>query len=139
MPNFSENSLDKLATCHLDLQVLMKEVVKFFDITVLEGHRDEKDQEADFAKGTTKLHYPFGKHNAIPSCAVDVAPYPVQWDKTGQFYYLAGFVLATARRLRDEKMISHDIRWGGDWNCNYDVNDEKGLRDLPHFELILVK
>ena len=80
MPKFSQSSFSKLSTCHPDLQALFYEVIKFFDCTILEGYRNEADQESAFAKGNSKLHYPHGKHNANPSMAVDVTPYPIDFN-----------------------------------------------------------
>ena len=31
-------------------------------------------------------------------------------------------------------MLGVSIRWGGDWDKDYDEKDER-FRDLPHFEL----
>jgi len=132
MPNFGKESLAQLATCDKRLQVVMKEVIKIFDFTVLEGHRGEVAQNKAFNKGLSKVRWPNGNHNSIPSLAVDIAPYPIDWsDKLKaqlRFAYLAGHVMSTARRL-DIK-----LRWGGDWNRNQDSRDESFL-DLPHFEI----
>ena len=136
MPKFSSSSIAKLAECHSDLQVLFNTVIEQIDCTVLEGHRDQAAQEAAFNAGNSKLHYPFGKHNATPSLAADVAPFPVDWKNLNRFYWFAGYVLGVADRLYIEGKIIHRVRWGGDWNHNYDITDEKGLIDLPHFELI---
>lgn len=135
MPKFSQNSLNELSTCHNDLIKLCNEVIKYIDFTVLEGFRNERDQEIAYAKGNTKLHWPFGNHNKNPSLAVDIAPYPVDWtdsEKARQrFVLLAGFMLCKAQDLGIK------IRWGGDWNSNMDTRDEKSFRDYPHFELVL--
>ena len=45
MPSFSQRSLDRLATCHPDLNRLFTEVVKHFDCTVLCGHRGQEEQD----------------------------------------------------------------------------------------------
>ena len=51
MPKFSKSSLEKLATCHIDLQTLFNEVIKTFDCIVTEGYRNQEDQEKAFASG----------------------------------------------------------------------------------------
>ena len=60
-----------------------------------------------------------------------------------RFYYFAGFVLATAKVLKDLGEITHDIRWGGSWRdfkkgkIDFSYNKRKDvLDDKPHFELI---
>ena len=44
MNSFSQRSLNKLSTCHPDLQMLFTHVVKYYDCTVLSGHRGEEEQ-----------------------------------------------------------------------------------------------
>lgn len=135
MPRFSQLSMSRLSTCHLDLQVVFFEVIKYVDCTILEGFRNEKDQELAFKNGNSTLHWPFGKHNQSPSLAVDAAPYPVDWKAEKRFFWFAGIVMGISERLLAEGRITHKIRFGGDWNRNYDITDEKGLKDLVHFEI----
>ncbi len=135
MPNFSAHSLSELATCHPELQLLFNEVIKYFDCVVLQGHRNQEDKEKAFASGNTKLHYPDGNHNKIPSMAADVAPWPLDWSNNNRFFWFAGFVMGVAERLLQEGKMTLKVRYGGDWNMNYNIDDEKGLRDLVHFEL----
>jgi peptidoglycan L-alanyl-D-glutamate endopeptidase CwlK len=136
MPKFSLSSFSKLSTCHRDLQVLFFEVIKSFDCTVLEGIRDEQGQERAFQEGKTTLHWPNGKHNSNPSHAVDVAPSPIDWKNYRQFYYFAGYVLGIARTLKDQGKMTHSIRWGGDWDNDNHIEEQK-LNDLVHFELMV--
>jgi peptidoglycan L-alanyl-D-glutamate endopeptidase CwlK len=105
------------------------EVIKYVDCSVLEGHRGEERQNKLFDEGKTKVKYPNGRHNAKPSRAVDVVPYPVDWKDRERFHLFAGFVLGIARSM-DIK-----LRWGGDWNMNFEVDDNK-FDDFPHFELL---
>jgi len=136
MPKFSQQSLSQLSSCDLDLQKLFFEVIKYFDCKVLEGYRNEMDQEKAFQAGNTKLHYPHGKHNHKPSLAVDVAPYPINWSNTKRFYYFGGFVLGVAKKLKEEGKMTHGIRWGGDWDGD-NIIDDQTFMDLVHFELIV--
>lgn len=133
-----EASLEKLATCAMDLQILIKEVDTYFPCQVLEGHRRQAAQDEAFAEGASKLKWPHGKHNAVPSNAVDVAYLPIDFKDVNRFHYFAGFVLATAIKLKEEGKMLHSIRWGGNWlNDNDKTRD--GLADLVHFELIPIK
>ncbi|HJY22912.1 MAG TPA: hypothetical protein VJ279_08515 [Hanamia sp.] len=134
MPQFSTESKKQLASCHPELQMLFNEVIKYYDCKVLEGYRNQADQEKAFAAGTTKLHYPNGKHNKIPSMAVDVAPYPVSWNDTKRFYWFAGFVMGLAAQLKNEGKMQFAVRFGGDWDNDKDINDQT-FNDLVHFEL----
>ena len=128
MPKFGSKSRGRLDTCDEDLQELFEAVVKYFDCSVLEGHRNMYWQDKYFDEGKSKVKFPNGKHNANPSNAVDVVPYPVDWKDTDRMYYFAGFVKGMAASM------GIPIRWGGDWNDNTEVKDTN-FKDLPHFEL----
>lgn len=130
MPAFGTSSQERLATCHSDLQRVLNSAIKDGpDFTVLCGHRTKVDQDKAIASGASKAPWPTSKHNSNPSMAVDIAPYPIDWDDLNRFRFLAGYVMGVAASL-DIK-----IRWGGDWNKNYDEGDEK-FRDFPHIELV---
>ena len=128
MPKFGRVSRKRLETCDEDLIFLFEEVVKYFDCTVLEGHRGKKLQNKYFKEGKSKLKFPDGNHNKKPSTAIDVVPYPVDWDDRERMTYFAGYVKGIAM------MLGIPIRWGGDWNSNNDLKDNN-FDDLPHFEL----
>jgi peptidoglycan L-alanyl-D-glutamate endopeptidase CwlK len=134
MPKFSQASFSKLSTCHQDLQVLFYEVIKYFDCTIIEGYRNQEDQEKAFAAGNTKLHWPNGKHNRQPSMALDAAPYPVDWKNEKRMYWFAGYVMGIAQKLNSEGKMTHALRYGGDWDSDKNINNEN-FKDLVHFEL----
>jgi len=136
MPKFSQNSFSKLVTCHADLQTLFFDVIKYYDCTILEGHRTEEQQEKYFAEGKTKLHYPFGKHDSQPSMAVDVTPYPINFDDNELGTWFGGFVMGIAQKLKEEGKMTHSVRWGGSWDGLGKLNTPGMLHDLVHFELI---
>jgi peptidoglycan L-alanyl-D-glutamate endopeptidase CwlK len=132
MNTFSEASMKRLKTCEPELQELFHHVLNIHDCSILEGHRDEETQNEYYRQGKSKLMYPDSKHNRYPSRGVDVAPYingGIPWDDSKQFYYFAGIVLGVANGL------GLNIRWGGDWSQDNDLNDQTFF-DLPHFELV---
>jgi len=129
MPRFSKKSQANLASCHSDLQRLFNHVIKYDDCTILEGHRSEERQNKLFADGKSQLKFPKGKHNATPSRAVDVAPYPIDFKDTERFCLFAGKVMVYAR------MMGIPIRWGGDWNMDGKMRDET-FKDFCHWELL---
>lgn len=135
MPKFSAASLKQLSTCHPDLQRLFFEVIKYVDCHVREGYRGEAAQNAAYAAGNSTLKFPNGKHNKMPSNAVDVYFYPIQLKNTKKFYWFVGYVLATAHQLKAQGKISHSIRCGADWDGDHDLDDQT-LVDLVHFEII---
>lgn len=135
MPRFSEQSFSKLSTCDIELQTLFFEVVKTIDCTVLVGHRSQDAQDKAFSDGNSKLKWPNSKHNSSPSQAVDISPFPVDWKNQKRFYWFAGFVMATAEQLKQQGKMTRSIRYGGDWDRDFKIEDEKFL-DLIHFELV---
>ena len=129
MPKFGQKSKKNLSSCHPKLKKIFNEVIKTVDCSVLEGHRSKDRQNALYKEGKTKVTYPKGRHNSSPSLAVDVAPYPIDWGDRERFHLFAGFVLGIA------KSMGIKLRWGGDWNRNWEVDDNK-FDDFPHFEIV---
>lgn len=129
---FGKTSSKNLDQCHENLQKVLKEAIKIIDFSVIQGYRGEEEQNSAYAKGFSKLKYPQSKHNQSPSLAVDIVPFPIDWNDRERFCLLAGIVLGIASKM-DVK-----LRWGGDFNQNNIMSDET-LSDLPHFELIGVK
>lgn len=117
--HFSAGSLARLGTCDPELQRLVRAAAETYDrdFSVACGHRGQVEQDAAFDRGVSKLRYPHSKHNAYPSLAVDLWPYPVDWTGKGRpaFEHLKAHVLATAESL---SIKIRTISW-----------------DLPHFEL----
>ena len=132
MPRFGKRSKERLSTCHKDLQMVFNEVIRHVDCSVLEGHRGEDRQNSLYEEGKTKVRYPNGRHNASPSNAVDITPYPVDWEDRERQTLFAGFVLGVANQM------GINLRWGGDWGQDFEVQDNK-FDDFPHFELKEVK
>ena len=140
MPDFSERSKAALRSCDTRLQALFDSIVRDMDCTVIQGHRSHPEQLKLFAQGASKVKD--GKHNLLPSLAVDVAPYVagrgIPWPQRSAktyiqdlclYYYFAGWVLDRAKHLG---MV---IRWGGDWDRDHDIGDQS-FNDLVHFELM---
>ena len=143
MPKFGSKSRSHLETCHPDLQTLFNAVIEVVDCSVTCGYRNKEDQDKAVASGNSKAVFPEGKHNSNPSTAVDVYPYPIDFDDLPRFYWFAGGVLATAEILRNVGEITHKIKWGGNWRglnngkIDFSYNMRKDvLDDLPHFELM---
>ena len=128
MPRFGSRSRKNLDTCHPDLQKVSNEVIKHVDCSIICGQRGKEDQNKAFKDGRSKVKYPNGRHNANPSKAVDVAPYPIDWDNLERFTLFAGFVLGIAKSMKI------DLIWGNDWNGDFNTKDTN-FRDYPHFEL----
>lgn len=134
MPIFSKKSLDRKNTCHPELIALFDEVIKYRDCTVLDGHRGKDAQNKAYREGKSKLRWPNGKHNKNPSDAIDVAPYPIDWNDIERFKNFAKIVFEIYQKLKAEGKITRKLRWGGDFNMN-GKQDDKFL-DFVHWELI---
>ena len=150
MPEFSSRSKEKLATAHDDLQKLFEEIIKYFDCTVLYGHRTPKEQFQLYKKGreykqgqwvktgpvvTYKDGYvKKSKHNYFPSLAVDIVPYPIDWSDVNRMRYFAGFVLGIAQQMYNRGEILHRVVSGFDWDSDTELKDTR-FQDGPHFQI----
>lgn len=125
---FGASSLKNLNEAVDPLQKLFREVIKLVDCKVIEGHRPKAEQDEAFNSGKSKLKFPNSKHNSMPSKAVDVVPWPLDWEDTKRFYRFGELVVKTAKEM------NIDLRWGGDWDGDGDYTDQT-FNDLVHFEL----
>ena len=128
MPRFSKKSRGKLETCDEDLQEVFNIAIRYFDCTILEGFRGKSKQNEAYKKGNSKLKFPMGKHNKVPSIAVDAIPYPIDWEDRERFHYMGGMVRGIGKQLGVK------IRWGGDWDSDGEIKDNS-FDDLVHVEI----
>ena len=124
MPSFSKQSLARLNSTDERLVRVFTEVVKYFDCTILEGKRTVDRQKMLVQQGKSKTMN--SKH--LKGKAVDVAPYPIDWNDRERFTYFAGYVMGIAAKMGIK------LRWGGDWDRDTQVKDNN-FDDLPHFEI----
>lgn len=122
-------SLNNLRTCHPDLQEILEEAIKIVDFAIICGHRNKDEQDKAFHSGMSKVQFPNSKHNTYPSSAVDIAPYPIDWNNTGRFTHLVGIIRGIAH------MKGIKIRCGIDWDSDGDITDHSFM-DYPHIELV---
>lgn len=127
---FGDSSRARLETCHPLLQEICEEAIKQVDFSVICGYRTKEEQDQAIADKASKVEYPNSMHNQMPSLAVDIAPYPIDWDNTTRFAHLIGIVRGIAA------MKGIKIRTGSDWDTDGDITDHKFM-DWPHFELVL--
>ena len=131
MPKFGKTSKKRLEGVHPDLRKVLDVVVQYFDIMVIEGLRSQERQDLLVKEGKSKTK--FGKH--VLGKAVDIAPYPLDWEARDDFHYLGGFMLGIAASMGIK------IRWGGDWNASSLFEGKRTTKDnrfddLVHFELL---
>lgn len=129
VPSYSKRSASRLSTADPRLQSIFNELILTFDNSIICGYRNKADQNAAYAASNSQVQWPDGKHNENPSRAIDAVPYPTMWDDKKAFYFMAGKIdeIARKRGIR--------IRWGGDWDRDYDFDDQKFM-DLGHWELV---
>jgi hypothetical protein len=146
MPKFGTLSTANLSECHADLVKLFNEVIKHRDCQIIDGGRTYDEQVKNVAKGVSQTMNSLHVISATrrKSLAVDVMPYPFDWNKIekglnalkhadpsmqiAEVYHFQGFVLGIAT------MMGIDIRQGVDWNGNGQFEDSSFV-DLPHNEL----
>ena len=139
MFKFSERSLNNLKGVHPKLVAVVKRALEIspIDFTVLEGVRSQERQNELWAQGRTKPGavvtwvQTSGTHGIQADGyghAVDLAPYPIDWNDHGRFDGLANVMFAAAKEL------GVTLRWGGNWDMD-SVIHERGESDSPHFEL----
>ena len=111
-------SLQNLSGVHPDLVAVVKLAITITeqDFTVIEGVRNiNRQRELVKAGKSTTMN---SRH--ITGHAVDMVPWPVDWDDLERFEVVAEAMKAAAEEL------DIPIVWGGDWKSFYDA---------PHFEL----
>ncbi len=140
--SFSATSKARLETCHPDIQLVMNESLNVcpVDFGIAEGNRAVEKQQQYFREGKSRIDgiTKKGKHNFLPSEAVDVYAYyngKAQWD-INHLCLIAGVVLSTAERLFAEGKISHRFRWGGNWDMDGVILLDQKFDDGPHYEIL---
>ena len=111
-------SLQSLSGVHPDMVAVVKRAIEITeqDFTVIEGIRNVNRQRALLKAGkSTTMN---SRH--ITGHAVDMVPWPVDWNDLERFEVVSEAMKAAAEELE----VS--IVWGGDWKSFYDG---------PHFEL----
>ena len=111
-------SLQSLSGVHPDLVAVVKRAITITeqDFTVIEGIRNINRQRELVKKGASTTMN--SRH--ITGHAVDMVPWPVDWNDLERFEIMSEAMKAAAEELEIP------IVWGGDWKSFYDA---------PHFEL----
>jgi peptidoglycan L-alanyl-D-glutamate endopeptidase CwlK len=153
MAKFGKASEANLVLVHPDLIRLFREVIKHWDCTVTDGVRTIAEQKLNIKRGVSKTmdskHLPRNEKGELnedgKAWAVDVMPYPVDWDaiekgiaavkrvdpgmQTLEAYGFVGFVQGMAAAMGIE------LRVGADWDNDRNFANHTFV-DLPHFEKV---
>ena len=138
--SLSKRSLDNLEGVHPSLVEVVKRAIELTsqDFIVIEGVRTQARQDELWAQGRTKpgpvvTWTKDASSHGIGSDgfghAVDVCPYPVDWNDLSKFDAIALAMFSAASE------IGVRLRWGADWDMDGKPR-ERGESDSPHFELV---
>lgn len=132
MAKFGSTSLSRLGEADYRLRRICHRAIRVYDFTILETYRSYEQQQAllDADPPKTTLAPGQSKHNQRPSLAIDIAPWPIDWNDPKRFIFLAGIMFTCAA----EEGVK--LRWGGNWDGDLIIIDDQSFDDLPHFELV---
>lgn len=133
-------SKTRLEGVHPKLRSVVERAIKITeqDFMVLEGVRTPERQKELYAQGRTKpgkkVTWTLNSNHFMNKTtgyghAVDLCPYPVDWNTLSKFDAISKAMFAAA----DELGVK--IRWGADWDQDGNPR-ERGETDSPHFELV---
>jgi len=125
MPKFGKKSQERLRGVNSELVNVLFELVKIMDVTIIEGVRSQERQDRLVAEGKSKTK--FSKH--LTGRAVDLAPYPIDWEDRDRFHYMGGMLRGIAHQMGVK------VRWGGDWDGDGETKNNN-FDDLVHIELV---
>ena len=125
MYKFGKRSRERLKGVDTRIINVLNELIKMMDVTIIEGVRTKERQAELLKQGATKVKY--SKH--MEGKAVDLAPYPIDWENRDGFYYMGGMIRGIAKQL------GLKIRFGGDWDSDGDTKDNN-FDYLVHIEIL---
>lgn len=139
---FGKGSLAKKKTIHCELEVILEAAIlrSMVDFGISEGRRSLARQRELYEQGLSKIDGTKrrGKHNHNPSLAVDIYAFvngKANYD-THNMCYLAGVITGVAAALYNKGVITHRVRWGGNWDMDGVIMHDQSFQDLCHFELV---
>lgn len=132
--SYGKRSLAQRATCHPLLVQLFDSVLEEADHSLICGHRGRIEQEAAYKTGASKAKWGQSNHNFYPSLAVDVMPFPVDYEDIPRLNAFSVVVFQHAERLGIK------VRWGADWDQDgIPWEKDRWEVDGPHWELVGIK
>lgn len=162
---FSNRSLNNLEGVHDSLIAIAKRAIAIStqDFMIIEGVRSREQCMINYGKGRTPaqctakgipasyanpshakvtwLNNPFNSKHCKQADgtghAIDVVPYPVDWNDLSKFDAIAKALFDAEKQLIAEGVIpkNTNLRWGADWDKDGKLR-ERGESDSPHFEIL---
>ena len=140
MYQLGNKSKEKLKGVHPNLVKVIERAIQLSskDFMVIEGIRTPERQVELYAQGRTKpgpiVTWTLNSRHFIQKDgwghAVDLVPWPVDWNDTKKFDAIAEAMFKASKEL------GTPIRWGADWDRDGRPR-ERGETDSPHFELVV--
>ena len=129
---FGTTSRQRMIGVHPDLIRVLERAMSFqiMDFSVLEGLRTLERQRYLVSIGSSKTlnsKHILQEHTGYGH-AIDIAPYPIDWQDHSRFYVLNGIMRAAAA------IEGVAIRSGADWDRD-GLTQDQNFHDLPHYEL----
>mgnify|MGYP003147218872 FL=1 len=128
MPKFGKRSLKRLEGVDTRLVSVLNKLIKIMDVTIIEGVRSAEKQLEYFESGKSKIDGIKKKGQHQLGNAVDLAPYPIDWDDRDRMHYMGGILIGIGH------MMGYKLRWGGDWDRDGETKDNS-FDDLVHIEI----
>jgi len=129
MAKFGKKSMERLEGVHPRLVDWAFRVVTAFDCTVIYGVRTEEEQRHMVSIGASKT---MKSYHLVQDTgwghAIDLAPYPIDWNDLRSFWVLGGVGIAIASEM------GIPITWGRDWDGDRDWDDQS-FDDYVHFQV----
>jgi peptidoglycan L-alanyl-D-glutamate endopeptidase CwlK len=97
--------------------------------TILNRELPDIKEQLKLANGRTRSLENWRKYSKhMEGKAVDLAPYPIDWEDRERFHYMGGMIRGIGHQL------GLKIRWGGDWDSDGEIKDNR-FDDLVHVEI----
>ena len=128
MPKFGKRSLSRLKGVDTRLVSVLNKLINIMDVTIIEGVRSAKKQKEYFKNGKSKIDGVTKKGQHQLGRAVDLAPYPIDWNDRDRMHYMGGMLIGIGH------IMGYNLRWGGDWDRDGETKDNS-FDDLVHIEI----
>ena len=94
---WGNKSKEAISTVDPRLVYIANKLADIWNMTIIHGYRGRELQTQLHEQNPNgALPWPLSEHNHTPSRAIDIAPYPVNWEKVDRFDMMIGAAYAIA-------------------------------------------